>query len=159
MTLWLWRSTWSGLLAASLTLWAARGAAQTPDKACDPSDPKSCVQALTEGQPAPFTGMLLTLRRAAKLGVMAEGCQERVDLAIQREQEMSQMKLQGAQQLRDNDKQAAQLQVDLLMRRLTEQVETLPPRWYERPTFVVVVTAVTTVAVLALSVKTVQALK
>ena len=159
MIRWLSRGIWSASLAGSLTLWAAPGAAQTPDKACDPNDPKSCVQVVTEGQPAPFAGMLLTPRRAAKLGVMAEGCQDRVDLATQREQELAQVKLQGAQQLRENDRQAAQLQIDLLNKRLAEQVETLPARWYERPAFVAVVSALATTAVLALSVKTVQALK
>lgn len=160
MTRLLWLDIWSALLAASLvTLYAARGAAQTPDKACDPNDPKSCVQALTEGQAAPFSGMLLTLRRAAKLGVAAEGCQERVDLAIQREQELAQVKFQGLQQLRDNDRLTAQLQADLLHKKIAEQTENLPPRWYERPAFVTIVTAAVTVGVLAMSVKAVQALK
>lgn len=154
-----WRSIWSGLLVSGITLYAARGASQTPDRVCDPNDPKSCVQALTEGQAAPFPGMLLTYRRAAKLGVMAEGCQDRIDLAIQREQEIAQIKYQGIQQLRENDKQMGQMQVDLLNKRLAEQAEILPPRWYERPAFVVVVSSLTTVAVLALGVKTVQVLK
>jgi hypothetical protein len=155
MTLLHWRDTWSVLLAGSLTLCAARGAAQTPDAACDPNDPKSCVQPLSVGQAAPFAGLLLTPRRAAKLGVMAGECQARVDLGVEREQELAQVKLQGLQQLRDNDKQAAQLQIDLLTRRMAD----LAPRWYEHPAFVAVLTGLTTVAVLALSVKTVQALK
>lgn len=159
MIRWPWRSTWSGLLAVSLTLCAARGDAQTPDAACDPNDAKSCVQPLIAGQAAPFTGLLLTPRRAAKLGVMAGECEARVALAVDREQELAQVKLQGAQQLRDNDKQGAQLQVDLLMRRMAEQEKALTHRWYEHPAFVATLTAVTTVAVLALSVKTVQALK
>ena len=101
----------------------------------------------------------MTLRRAAKLGVAAEGCQERVDLAVQREQELAQVKIQGAQQLRDNDQKGAQLQVDLLMRRMVEQEKLLTPRWYERPAFVTIITATVTVGVLAMSVKAVQALK
>lgn len=155
MIRWPWRSIWSVSLAVSLTLCAARGAAQTPDAACDPNDPKSCVQALTVGQPAPFPGMLLTLRRAAKLGVAAEGCDARVDLAVQREQEAAGVKIQGATQLRENDQQTCQLRVDLLMRRMVE----LSPAWYERPAFVATLTATLTVGVLALSVKTVQALR
>lgn len=155
MTRWPWRSIWSASLAASLTLCAARGATQTPDRACDPADPKSCVQAVTEGQVVPFTGVLMTLRRAAKLGVAAEGCQERVELAVEREQELAQVKLLGERQLRENDRQTSQLQVDLLQRRMAE----LAPAWYERPAFVAPLTAALTVAVLVLSVKTVQALR
>ena len=155
-----WLDIWSALLAISLlTLCAARGAAQSPEAACDPGDPKSCVQGLTVGQPAPFTGMLLTYRRAAKLGVLAEGCQDRVDLGIQREKEIADVRLLGEQQLRENDRKVSQLQLDLLRKRLQEQVEELPPRWYERPAFVTIVTAAVTVGVLAMSVKAVQALK
>ena len=155
-----WLDIWSVLLAASLlTLYAARGAAQTPEAACDPGDPKSCVQALNAGQPAPFTGMLLTYKRAAKLGVLAEGCQERVDLTVQREQEIAQVKLLGEQQLRENDQKVSQLQQDLLRKRLLEQADELPPHWYERPAFVTIITAAVTVGVLAMSVKAIQILK
>jgi len=155
-----WLNIWSALLAASLlTLWAVQGAAQTAEAVCDPNDPKSCVQGLTVGQPAPFTGMLLTYKRAAKLGVLAEGCQERVDLSVLREQEVAQVKLLGEQQLRENDQKISQLQQDLLKKRLQEQAEELPPHWYERPAFVTIITAAVTVGVLAMSVKAVQALK
>jgi len=151
-------SIWSALLA-SLTLYAAPGAAQTPDKACDPSDPKSCVQAIAEGQPAPFTGLLMTGRRAAKLGMLAEGCQDRIDLMVGEIKELSQVQLQGLQAMRQNDKDTAKLQTDLLMERLRGAEELFSPRWYERPAFVAALTAVLTVATLAVAVKTVQVLR
>jgi len=160
MIQWNWRGIWRGLLAGSLlTLYAARGEAQTAEAVCDPNDPKSCVQALTVGQPAPFTGVLLTYRRAAKLGVLAEGCQERIDLTAQREKEIAEVKLLGEKLLRENDQKVSQLQQDLLKKRLQEQVEELPPHWYEKPAFVTIVTAAVTVGVLAMSVKAIQILK
>ena len=158
MTRWHSPSIWSALLA-SLTLYAAPGAAQTPDKACDPSDPKSCVQAIAEGQPAPFTGLLMTGRRAAKLGMLAEGCQDRIDLMVGEIKELSQVQLQGLQAMRQNDKDTAKLQTDLLMERLRGAEELFSPRWYERPAFVAALTAVLTVATLAVAVKTVQVLR
>lgn len=151
-------SIWSALLV-SLTLWAAPGAAQTVDKACDPSDPKSCVQAITEGQPSPFTGILMTGRRAAKLGVLAEGCQDRIDLAVGGIKELSQVQIQGLQAMRQNDKETSKLQTDLLIQKLKGAEEFYSPRWYERPAFVAVLTTVLTVATLAVAVKTVQVLK
>lgn len=158
MTRWHSPSIWSALLV-SLTLWAAPGAAQTVDKACDPSDPKSCVQALMEGQPAPFTGLLMTGRRAAKLGVLAEGCQDRIALATGEIRELSQIQLQGLQAMRQNDKETTKLQTDLLMERLKGAEELFSPRWYERPAFVAILTVVLTVATLAVAVKTIQVLK
>jgi len=151
-------SIWSALLV-SLTLWAAPGAAQTADKVCDPSDPKSCVQAIAEGQPAPFTGLLMTGRRAAKLGMLAEGCQDRIDLMVGEIKELSQVQLQGLQAMRQNDKDSSKLQTDLLMERLRGAEELFSPRWYERPAFVAVLTTVLAVATLAVAVKTIQVLK
>jgi hypothetical protein len=133
--------------------------AQALPKSCDPDDPKSCVQPLMEGEPAPFSGQLMTGRRAAKLAVLAGGCQDRVDLAVGETRELGTIDLNAEKALRASDQAAFQLQKDLLMRRMAEMEDTLAPRWYERPAFVAAVTAVVTVAVLAVSVKTVQALK
>lgn len=139
--------------------WSAAAGAQALVKVCDPEDPKSCVQPLVTGDPAPFDGQLMTNRRAAKLAVLAGGCQDRIDLAVARERELATIQLYGEKALRTSDQASAQLQKDLLLKRMAEMEGILTPRWYERPAFVTAVTAVATVAVLAVSVKTVQALK
>ena len=158
MILWRWRSIWN-VLPVSLALWVAPGYAQTADRVCDPADPKSCVQVVTEGQPAPFSGVLMTGRRAAKLGVLAEGCQDRLDLAVDAAKELAAIQVRGIQAMRQNDVDSGKFQRDLLLKKLQDAEELYSPRWYERPAFAATVTAVVTVAVLAISVKTVQVLK
>lgn len=137
----------------------AGGKAQAFPRICDPDDAKSCVQPVAAGEPAPFDGQLMTNRRAAKLAVLAGGCQDRVDLEVARERELAAIALNGEKALRASDQATAQVKVDLLMKRMAEMEDILTPRWYERPAFVSAVAVVATVAVLVVSVKTVQALK
>ena len=146
-------------LIGLLVCWPISGKAQTFPPTCDPDDPKSCVQPLVKGEPAPFDGQLMSNRRAAKLAVAAGGCQDRVDLVTERERELAKVILDGEKALRASDQAGAQLQRDLLMKRMAEMEDILTPRWFERPAFVAAVTVVATVAVLVVSVKTVQALK
>jgi len=152
MTRLLWLVTWSAFLGST-------SFAQSLPKSCDPDDPKSCVQHLLEGDVAPFTGQLMSNRRAAKLVVSAGGCQEKLDLVVEREKALALIALEGEKALRASDQVGAQLQKDLLLKRMSEMEEALAPRWYERPSFVSAVTAVVSIAILAVSVKTVQALK
>jgi len=153
-----WPSIWS-VLAVSLTLWVPRSAAQTIDPVCDPSDTKSCVQAVSQGQPVPFTGILMTGRRAAKLAVMADGCQTRIDLAVGEVKEQTDIQVRGIQAMRQNDLSSAKFQRDLLMRKLDESEALFSPRWYERPAFVAAMTAIGTVAVLVVAVRAVEVAK
>jgi len=128
-------------------------------KICDPDDGKSCVTPIVEGEPAPFSGQLLSARKAAKLAVLAGGCQERIDLAVDREKSLYELRLAGERALRDSDRVGAKLKEDLLLRRMAEMEQILTPPWYERPAIVSAVTAVASIAVLAVAVKTVQTLK
>jgi len=138
---------------------SALAANPTASAICDLDDVTSCVQPLSQGEAAPFAGQLLTNKRAAKLAVLAGGCQDRIDLNVAQTQAIATVQLQGAQALRVSDKEACGLQRDLLLQRMAEMKSALEIPWYERPAFVSVVSAVTTVAVLALAVKTVQILK
>jgi hypothetical protein len=91
--------------------------------------------------------------------MLAEGCQDRIDLMVGEIKELSQVQLQGLQAMRQNDKDSSKLQTDLLMERLRGAEELFSPRWYERPAFVAVLTTVLAVATLAVAVKTIQVLK
>lgn len=143
---------------ASPTLSVAQTEPTLP-KACSPEDPQDCVQPLIEGETSPFTGQLLTLRRAARLAVQAGGCQERVDLERQRVKEIWGLKLDSEQQLRENDAYTHKMKEDLLMKRMAQMEEILAPRWYEKPIFVAALTVAGCVAMYVASVETVKALK
>ena len=128
-------------------------------KVCDPEDPKSCVQALIQGETVPFDGQLMTPRRAAKLAVLANGCQDRVALCREEEQALSATKLAGEEALRKSDELSCTMQKETLMKRMQGLEELLTPKWYERPAFVAIVASTVTVALLVVSVKAVQVLK
>lgn len=126
---------------------------------CDPKDPKSCVQAVTEGEPVPFSGQLMTHRRAAKLVVTNEQCADERALDLEEAHEIHQIQVKALEQRRKNDFETCKLQIDLLNQRMMQMQEELAPPWYEHPAFVATVSVVLTVAVFAAAVKTVEALQ
>lgn len=143
-------------VALVLFLFVARGTAHceprpTLPASCDPQDQKSCVQPLVEGEVAPFTGQLLTPRRAAKLAVDAGSCKEATAIEVGHVEETWELKLNTEQRLRKNDQDAHQLEVDLLMKRMAQMEETLAPHWYERPVFVATVSVVLTIGAVVLA--------
>jgi len=129
------------------------------EKNCDPDDPKSCVQAVLEGQPVPFAGVLLTTRRAVRLGVLAEGCKDQIGLAVSEEKELGAIQVSSCEAKRANDSESSKFKIDLLLSRLKDAEEMYAPRWYERPIFVAGVAAISTTALMVVSVKAVQTLK
>jgi len=119
---------------------------------CDPEDKASCVQPLIEGETAPFSGQLMTPRRAAKLGVRAASVDERVKLAIEETEELWRIKLEKEQALRKNDNETNALKLQLL-----EKAVDRP--FYEHPLFVAAATVAGCVAVYFVAVETVKATK
>ena len=114
---------------------------------CDPNDAKSCLQIVVKGETVPFTGALLTPRRAAKAGAKAEQCDARVE-TVQSEMRDRLMLTEKLMVDRlDNAAQSHKLEIDLMMRRMKQLEDSLGPRWYEHPIFVATVTVATTVAV------------
>ena len=124
----------------------------TLERACDPEDKTSCVQPLLEGETAPFSGQLLTPRRAAKLGVRAGDLDERVRLAIEETAELWRIKLEKEQALRKNDNEANAFKLDLLTKAVDRP-------FYEHPLFVAAATVAGCVAVYFVAVETVKATK
>ena len=142
-----------------ITLYSAQGATQTTEKVCDPQDPTSCLQTVFTGQQVPFNGVLMTNKRAAKLLVLAEGCQDRLNLSLAEAKEIAAAQLKSTEDRLKNSEDTFKIQKDILLKRLEESEEIYSPKWYEKPIFVVPVTAIVTVGLLAMSVKTLQVLK
>ena len=152
-----WPKHWSALLAFSLC--AAPGASYASERHCDPKDPQSCVQAVTEGEQVPFPGVLMTHRRAAKLVTTTEQCADEKALSLEEASELHLIQLKLAEDLRINDQQAHKLQLGLMQKRMIQMEKELSPPWYERPVFVAAVSVLATVAVFAGAVKTVEVLR
>jgi len=129
------------------------------EKVCQTGDPLDCRQHVVKGELVPFEGQLLTPRKAARLGVQAGECDERISLAISREKEIAGIRVQQQMDLRANDQRGYDLQVELMLKRMQLMEETLAPKWYERPPVVAVVTSIIMVGLYVTSVKTIQALK
>lgn len=129
------------------------------DKHCDPKDSLSCVQLVTEGAIVPFSGQLMTHRRAARLVSTTEQCDDRRALDLEEASELHLVELEALKRQRVNDQEAAKLKLDLVMKRMKQIEEELSPEWYERPTFVAPVAVMLTVGVFVVAVKTVEALK
>lgn len=134
MTLLRWLFFWSVFLGSSL-VWAAPP--RLPAK-CDPNDNKSCVQYLFKGEVATFDGLLMTPRRAARLGVRAGQCDERVETSVVESNELWEIKLDLEHQKRTNDSEATQDRMDFLK----DQLAKAAVPFYKEPMFVATVTVV-----------------
>jgi hypothetical protein len=117
--------------------------AQQFDKECDPEDLESCSQPLLEGEPAPFSGQLLTPKLAIKLGQKAASFDVRLKLELDRNRELFELDLELEKKLHQIDQDACKKQVDLLTERLEKaQLE----KWYQHPLFVATISVVITSA-------------
>lgn len=101
-----WQLSLRALLAASILLIPATAlgdATGVGKLVCDPDDPQSCVQPVKAKAPAPFTGLLLSKRRAAIVTAKAEKCDEHVALARSEAQELGARALRLEQDQRASD--------------------------------------------------------
>jgi hypothetical protein len=101
----------------------------------------------------------MTHRRAATVVAKTEECNDLRSMDLEEAHELHQIQLSLLEDQKANDKAAADLKLDLTLKRMAQMEEELSPRWYERPPFVAAVTVVLTVAIFAAAVKTVEALK
>lgn len=109
---------------------------QTPgEKSCTKGDSQDCRQAVKAGEVVPFDGQLMTPRRASKLAVAAGQCQLRIDTKVSETEELLGLDLKLEQQLRANDKEHYEREINLL----TERLEEVQPSWYEHPGIWIVV--------------------
>jgi hypothetical protein len=80
-------------------------------------------------------------------------------LTLSEAKEIFDAKLKSADDRFKNSEDTFKIQKDILLKRLEESESIYSPKWYEKPIFVVPVTAIVTVGLLAMSVKTLQVLK
>ena len=147
--------SWSLILLPWLAFLSVLHADPKHEPVCDPQDPESCVQLLLEGEKAPFTGQLLTPRRAAKAAVGLMMCDDRIKLQVAKADELWTVKLDLAKRLAAADLEAARSQIKVLQKALQDS----KPPWYQHPAFVSGLTTTILVAILIGSIKVYQALE
>lgn len=118
---------------------------------CDPTDPAKCAQPVTAGQPAPFSGQLLTTKLAITLGQKAEYCAVAAKIEVDRVSEKAAIDLVAERQLRSIDNDTAKAEREAMQKRLDQASP-----WYERPWLVATITAVVTVTAYGVAMKSVE---
>lgn len=133
-------------MLAALALLGAPRLAWGGERYCDPQDSQSCIQVVPEGAPAPFSGHLLTPRRAAVVTEALEKC--RLWTALDRAEagELCLAQQTVWMMLRESDLQAHVRAEAALMQRIVE-LEAKAPHWTERPWFVIASTVLGTTLV------------
>ncbi|MFA4944425.1 MAG: hypothetical protein WC789_06965 [Lentisphaeria bacterium] len=117
----------------------------TAGTTCDAGDAKKCSTPLQAGQVAPYAGQLLTPRLAVDLGQRAQGCDARMELAVQFAQDSAQVDLRLERSLRENDLKASAEREKILQDALQAAREAQKDPWYEHPAFVATISVVLTV--------------
>jgi hypothetical protein len=139
----------SALLVGSVLLCCDTAAGQEP---CNRDHPDGCV-ILAVGKQAPFSGMLLNVRRASDLTVRAEMCQERIDAAVDEERERAVVKLQAEKDRRVSDKDACTIKLSAMRSGMEAYEAAFAPHWYEHPVIWFAVGVGLTIATIAGSVE------
>lgn len=136
-----WRnSSCARLAAVSLATGIGLSAPQA-DPVCEGS---RCAVPVREGEPAPFTGQLLSTDLAIDLGMKADSCDRRLDLELEFQREKLELQIDLQKRLLEIEREGCKAQKSLLFRRL-EQSEGIS--WYEHPAFVASITAIAVVLV------------
>jgi hypothetical protein len=104
---------------------------------CDPADSGSCVYRLEQGEVAPWTGYLITYRRAAELVVAVDRCHAMAGLRVNTEQAICRAKLARSAADREALAKAHVQQIDALQRRIGASEGSEP--WWHRPSAIVMV--------------------
>ena len=132
------------LVFSVVTVWTPSVAFPEDNATKDPQPPPKEVQPLTAGNPAPFSGILMTYHRAARLGVKADQCDAKVMLAKDEQTELADIKLGYCRGARENDREACRLKLKVL----ENEVAKVEPQWWEHPALWFTVGVVTAVGVI-----------
>ena len=120
----------AALCAGCTLFWSclARGEEATAEV-----DTSSAV-AVSEGERAPFDGILFPTELAIHLGFRIETLQARLRLDVEREQNLCRAQVQFETRLREAEEERRDFQIELLTTRVQEQAEELarPTPWYRR---------------------------
>lgn len=130
------------MLAVSLE---ARAAPKVPEKQCDPNDADVCSAPVAAGQPAPFSGQLLTQKLAIQLGQKAENFTERLKIEVDYIRRVYQLDVDLEKQLRTIESDTWGAQKKAMEEALNKALQPLP--FYERPAFIATVASLITLTV------------
>lgn len=149
MTWRFWLALLSVLLAASLS----HGA----EPICDPQDPESCVVSIREGSPAPYTGVLLTPKRSAKITADLEAWPKRLQDAVGESREVAQKEIDRLTQLRNSDRVAYDQRVEIMRLGMEDYKARYAPQWYKHPALWYSLGVLTAVGIVVVSVDVLEA--
>ncbi len=138
---------------SSLLFWSvlvAPVSAAEPEAVCDEEIPEHCSSWLTEGQRAPFTGILLTQALSISLGQNAAYCEEECDLKLAATSSIAAIRLDAEKRVAATDLKAGK-EVSFLEGKIegaAEARDKYAPAFYEHPAFVIPVTMALTIGLL-----------
>jgi hypothetical protein len=118
-------------------------------KKCLKEDLEKCALILTLDTPAPFSGVLMTVKQAADITAKAEFTDERIRAAADVEIRLAKNENETQKKLHVIDLEAKDKEIKLLEQALADS----GPKFYEHPAFVIPVTVVVTLGVVALAIK------
>ena len=113
-------------------------------KECVEGKPKHCVQALAKGEVSPFIGQLYTPELAIEQSLKVHSFDTRLRLETRRIDEVWRVKLNLEKKLHEIDNEASKRAEDMLLKSLEDS----QPPFYERPSFVIPMTAVVVAGVI-----------
>lgn len=135
-------------IALVVSLWGPISVFAAGDPTNDPRGAQIEPVRLSEGDLAPYEGLLLPLDVAAAVAARAEGCNLRIETAREQERELGDVDLQLEEYLREADQERYEAELDLLRAELAEA----RPDWWEHPALWLGIGIVTAIAVTAGSV-------
>ncbi len=127
-------------------------------KSCVDGDPFNCRQTVVEGTKVPFSGQLMTPRRAALLAVTATQCQVQLDLEMERVQAIVNVDLFLEKSLRANDNKAAKAQKELLTGELKRAHKAAEKKWHDHPALWMTIGGVVVAATIGIAVAIINAI-
>ena len=111
---------------------------------CDPDDPELCSAPVNEGDPAPFSGQILTTKLAISLGQKADSFEARLKIELERVDGIWGLKLQYEQDTHRIDNTAKDKQIEVLQEALARAVV---KHWYEHPGYIATISVIATILV------------
>lgn len=121
----------------------------------DTSEAQKAPQFVRAGDVAPFSGMLMPLSVAATVTAKVEGCEKRIEVARNEAREVADVELGYLANLRENDRQAHELQTKMLENAISQA----EPAWWEHPAVWFLAGIGATIAIFAGSVSILDAMR
>ena len=131
---------WAPALLVSLwgLFWSPLAEGGNPPYPCDPQNKEKCATALQEGQPAPFSGQLLTTKLAIELGQKAEQFEIQLEWEKERERALSRVDLDLEHKLRQLETTSWKQQESRYLQEIEKAY-----KWYRDPAFLILTSGIT----------------